>query len=75
METERMPADHIKAAHDSVDLINEIIAKGDFDQDALDTLKRNADHLEITSGRDYATDFAADVAVFATAIAAAKAQL
>ena len=75
METEQMPADHIKAAHDSVDLINEIIAKGDFDQDALDALKRNAQHLEIISGRDYATDFATDVAIFAKAIAAANAQL
>lgn len=67
------PEQHIKAAYDSVSLIDSILAEGVFNDKTLDTLKRNYQHLEIISGKDYAVDFTDDVAAFAVAIAAAKA--
>jgi len=68
-------AEHIKAAHDSVDVINSIISVGVKDADTASFLARNAEHLEIICGKDYAADFASDVAVFQSAIKAAQSTL
>ena len=48
-------AQHYRAAMDSVNLINEIVASGDTDEESVDTLKRNRDHLKIMLTRDYWT--------------------
>ena len=40
-------AHHYRSAMDSVNLINEIVASGDTDEESVDTLKRNKDHLKI----------------------------
>jgi len=64
-------AQDYKAALDSVNLINELVAKDSLDADELDTLDRNVRHLEIMLGRDYWTD--EDLTPFSDAIAAGKA--
>ena len=48
-------ASNYSAAMDSVNLINEIVASGDTDEESVDTLKRNRDHLKIMLTRDYWT--------------------
>ena len=48
-------AQHYRAAMDSVNLINEIVASGDTDEESVDTLKRNRDHLKIMLERDFWT--------------------
>ena len=48
-------AQHYRAAMDSVNLINEIVASGDTDEESVDTLKRNREHLEIMVDKDYWT--------------------
>ena len=48
-------AQHYLAAMDSVNLINEIVASGDTDEESVDTLKRNKDHLEIMVAKDFWT--------------------
>jgi hypothetical protein len=64
------PAGHYSAAMDSVNLINELVAKSDRTQDDNDTISRNAEHLEIMVGKDFWTN--EDLAPFHAAIAAAK---
>ena len=48
-------AQHYSSAMDSVNLINEIVASGDTDDESVDTLNRNKEHLEIMVGKDYWT--------------------
>ena len=48
-------AQHYRSAMDSVNLINEIVASGDTDEESVDTLKRNRDHLKIMLERDFWT--------------------
>ena len=48
-------AQHYRAAMDSVNLINEIVASGDTDEESVDALKRNRDHLKIMVAKDYWT--------------------
>ena len=48
-------AQHYRAAMDSVNLINEIVASGDTDEESVDTLKRNRDHLKIMVDKDFWT--------------------
>ena len=64
-------AQHYKAALDSVNLINELVAKDSLDAEELDTVDRNVRHLEIMLGRDYWTD--EDLTPFTEAIEAGKA--
>jgi len=66
-------AHHYKAAVDSVDLINELVAKDSLDAEELDTVDRNVRHLEIMLGKDYWTD--EDLTPFSDAVAAGKAAL
>jgi hypothetical protein len=48
-------AQHYRSAMDSVNLINELVASGDTDEETVDTLKRNKDHLKIMVDKDYWT--------------------
>ena len=48
-------ASNYSAAMDSVNLINEIVASGDTDEESVDTLKRNKEHLKIMLAKDYWT--------------------
>ena len=48
-------AQNYRAAMDSVNLINEIVASGDTDEESVDTLKRNRDHLKIMVDKEYWT--------------------
>ena len=54
-ETAAEIAQHYRAAMDSVNLINEIVASGDTDEESVDTLKRNKEHLKIMLAKDYWT--------------------
>ena len=46
-------AQHYKAMGDSVALINEIIASGDTDEESVDTLTRNKEHLVLMKAKDF----------------------
>ena len=48
-------AQHYSSAMDSVNLINEIVASGDTDDESVDALKRNKEHLEIMVAKDFWT--------------------
>ena len=48
-------AQHYRAAMDSVNLINEIVASGDTDEESVDALKRNRNHLKIMVDKDFWT--------------------
>ena len=61
-------ASNYNAAMDSVNLINEIIASCDTDNESVDALKRNKDHLKIMVAKDYWTT--EDLKPFNDAIAA-----
>lgn len=52
---EQKIAKHYSAALDSVNLINELVAKADKTQDDLDSIKRNVDHLKIMVAKDFWT--------------------
>lgn len=62
---------HYKAAMDSVNLINALVAQGDLDAEQLDTLDRNVRHLEIILTRPYWTD--EDLTPLTNAVATGKA--
>jgi len=49
-------AQHYSAAMDSVNLINEIVASGDTDEESVDTITRNKEHLELMVAKDYWTN-------------------
>ena len=68
---ETSPANHYAAALDSVNLVNELVAKADRNQDDNDTIARNVEHLEIMVAKDFWTN--EDLAPFHAAIAAGKA--
>ena len=54
-ETAAQIAQHYTAMGHSVDLIHEVIATGDTDEESLDTISRNVEHLELMKTRDYWT--------------------
>lgn len=64
-------AKHYSAAMDSVNLINDLVAKGNLDAEELDTVDRNVRHLEIMLGRPFWTS--EDLTPFSDAVAAGKA--
>jgi hypothetical protein len=49
-------AQHFTAMGHSVDLINEVIASGETDEESLDTISRNKEHLELMLTRDFWTN-------------------
>jgi hypothetical protein len=66
-------AQHYTAALDSVNLINELVAKASLDAEEVDTVDRNVRHLEIMLGKDYWTD--ENLTPFSEAVDAGKAAL
>ena len=66
-------AQHYSAAGDSVTLINELVALSERDDEQVDTVRRNVEHLEIMVAKDYWTT--EDLAPFNAAITAGKAVL
>jgi len=48
-------AQHYSAMGDSVALINEVIASGDTDEESVDTIARNKEHLELMVAKDFWT--------------------
>jgi hypothetical protein len=65
-------ARHYSAALDSVALINKLMAKDSRDDEEVDTVSRNVEHLEIMVAKDYWTADQ-DLSVLNAAIAAGKA--
>jgi len=49
-------AQHYSAMLDSVNLINEIVASGDTDDESTDTIARNKEHLTLMLAKDFWTD-------------------
>lgn len=66
-------AQHYTAAGDSVTLINELVALSERDDDQVDTVRRNVEHLEIMVAKDFWTT--EDLTPFNNAIAAGNAVL
>jgi hypothetical protein len=62
---------HYNAAMDSVNLINDLMAKDSRTAEELDTVDRNVRHLEIMLAKDYWTD--EDLTPFSDAVAAGQA--
>jgi hypothetical protein len=61
-------AQHFTAMGHSVDLIHEVIASGETDEESLDTIRRNKEHLELMLTRDFWTN--EDMSAVHAAIAA-----
>lgn len=66
-------AQHYSAAGDSVTLINSLVALSERNDEQVDTVRRNVEHLEIMVAKDYWTT--EDLAPFNTAITAGNAVL
>ena len=66
-------AQHYSAAGDSVTLINELVALSERNDEQVDTVRRNVEHLEIMVAKDYWTT--EDLAPFNAAITAGTAVL
>lgn len=64
------PAKHYSAAMDSVNLINELVAKPSPDDEEVGALSRNVEHLEIMVAKDIWTT--EDLAPLRAAISAGK---
>tara|TARA_A100001515_G_scaffold124586_1_gene108877 strand:+ start:286 stop:528 length:243 start_codon:yes stop_codon:yes gene_type:complete len=66
-------AKHYSAAEDSVTLINELVALSERDDEQVDTVRRNVEHLEIMVAKDFWTT--EDLAPLNAAITAGTAVL
>ena len=66
-------AQHYSAAGDSVTVINELVALSERNDEQVDTVRRNVEHLKIMVAKDYWTT--EDLAPFNAAITAGKAVL
>jgi len=66
-------AQHYSAAGDSVTLINSLVALSERDDEQVDTVRRNVQHLEIMVAKDFWTT--EDLAPFNAAITAGNAVL
>ena len=66
-------AQHYSAAGDSVTLINELVALYERNDEQVDTVRRNVEHLEIMVAKDFWTT--EDLAPFNAAITAGNAVL
>ena len=64
------PARHYSAAMDSVNLINDLLAKPSITEEEQDTINRNVEHLEIMVAKDFWTT--EDLTPLTAAIAAGK---
>ena len=66
-------AQNYSAAGDSVTLINELVALSERNDEQVDTVRRNVEHLELMVAKDYWTT--EDLAPFNAAITAGNAVL
>lgn len=66
-------ARHYAASLDSVNLINDLVAKSSLSDEEKDTIKRNVEHLEIMVGKDFWTS--EDLSPLTDAIAAGKTKI
>ena len=66
-------AQHYSAAGDSVTLINELVALSERNDEQVDTVRRNVEHLELMVAKDYWTT--EDLAPLNAAITAGTAVL
>lgn len=66
-------AQHYKAAGDSVTVIDNLVALSERDDEQVDEVRRNVDHLKIMVAKDYWTT--EDLAPFNAAITAGTAVL
>ena len=66
-------AQHYSAAGDSVTLINELVALSERNDEQVDTVRRNVEHLEIMVAKDFWTT--EDLTPFNDAITAGNAVL
>lgn len=73
--TEQQALRHVNAMHDSVNLINQLLADEVTDQDNLETISRNYQHLEIMLGKAIVSESDLDLSAFEPCIAAATAYL
>lgn len=64
------PAQQYSAAMDSVNLINDLLAKPSLTEEEQDRINRNVEHLEIMVAKDYWTT--EDLTPLENAIAAGK---
>ena len=62
------PARHYSAAMDSVNLINDLLAKPSLTEEEQDCINRNVEHLKIMVAKDFWTT--EDLSPFVDAIAA-----
>lgn len=62
-----------RAAMDSVNLINQLVEKGDLTEEEKKTIDRNVEHLKIILGREYWTT--EDLTPFENAVSAGSAAI
>ena len=62
----------ISAMGDSLNLINELITKGQHTQEVHDTIDRNYRHLELMLGKDNIKKSGSDLKAFEDAVTASK---
>ena len=65
-------AKHISALRDSVNLINDCISSENIDQQTLDDIKRNYQHIETMLAKDFIINSGEDLAQFEAAVVAGK---
>ena len=61
---------YYRASLDSVTLVNALVAQDTRDDDEVDTLRRNVEHLELMLAKDWWTD--EDLAPFEASVAAGR---
>jgi hypothetical protein len=70
---QQMAENDLRAARDSVSLINELIAKNEHSEDIDNTVRRNYQHLEIVMQREHIVADTSDKSDLTNAITAGKA--
>ena len=70
---QQLAENDLRAARDSVNLINELIAKNEHSEDADNTVRRNCQHLEIVMQREHIVADTSDKSDLTNAITAGKA--
>lgn len=70
---QQLAENDLRAARDSVNLINELIAKNEHSEDADNTVRRNYQHLEIVMQREHIVADTSDKSDLTNAITAGKA--
>jgi len=69
---QEMATNDLRAAADSVNLINQLIEKNEHSQEIDDTVRRNYQHLEIVMQREHIIADTSDKGSLTNAIAAGK---